>query len=151
MAKQKKAPDAYYIVRGDDLPEVFLKVMEVKRLLDQGRARSVNEAVKKVGISRSAYYKYRKSIRALKTIDQGAITAVLIVMEHLKRVAPLCFDTFFEAGAEILSFLQSPPVDGLVHVLVTYRTDGNTWPDDVLIYRLTQTRGVVHVQSLRQT
>lgn len=69
MAKQKKAPDAYYIVRGDDLPEVFLKVMEVKRLLDQGRARSVNEAVKKVGISRSAYYKYRKSIRALKTID----------------------------------------------------------------------------------
>jgi len=149
MAKQKKAHDAYYIVRGDDLPEVFLKVMEVKRLLDQGRARSVNEAVKR--ISRSAYYKYRKSIRALKTIDQGAITAVLIVMEHLKRVAPLCFDTFFEAGAEILSFLQSPPVDGLVHVLVTYRTDGNTWPDDVLIYRLTQTRGVVHVQSLRQT
>ncbi len=151
MAKQKKAPDRYYIVRGEDLPEVFIKVMEVKRLLDQGRVRSVNEAVKQVGISRSAYYKYRKSIRALKTIDQGALTAVLIVMEHLERVAPLCFDTFFEAGAEILSFFQGPPVDGLVHVLVTYRTDGNTWPDDVLIYRLRQTRGVVHAQSLRQT
>ncbi len=151
MAKQKKSKDTYYIVRGEDLPEVFLKVMEVKWLLDQGRVRSVNEAVKQVGISRSAYYKYRKSIRAVKTIDQGAITAVLIVMEHLERVASLCFDTFFEAGAEILSFLQSPPVDGLVQVLVTYRTDGNAWPDDVLVYRLTQTRGVVHVQSLRQT
>lgn len=151
MSKAKKTPEPYYIVRGDVLPEVFLKVMEVKQLLDQGRAPSVNEAVKQVGISRSAYYKYRKAIRALKTVDQGALTSVLIVMEHLGRVAPLCFDTFFAAGAEIVSFLQSPFVDGLVHVLVTYRTDANTWPDDVLTYRLTQTRGVIMVQSLRQT
>ncbi len=150
MPKQKGSKDTYYIVRGADLPEVFLKVMEVKRLLDQGRAPSVNEAVKRVGLSRSAYYKYRQSIRALKTLEEGAVTAVLIVMEHLERVAPLCFETFFEAGAEILSFLQSPPVDGLVHVMVTYRTDGNAWPDDVLVYRLSQTRGVVQVQSLRR-
>ena len=36
----------YLLVKADVLPEVFVKVMEAKRLLNSGKAVSVNEAVK---------------------------------------------------------------------------------------------------------
>ena len=49
----------YLLVKADVLPEVFVKVMEAKRLLNSGKAVSVNEAVKMVSLSRSAYYKRR--------------------------------------------------------------------------------------------
>ncbi len=150
MTKAAKSQDNYYIVREDVLPEVFLKVMEVKRLLDLKRVGSVNEAVRRVGISRSAYYKYRKSIRALKTLEEGAITTLLIVMENIAHAASLCISVFAEAGADILAFQQSPPVDGLVNMMVTFRSAGVFELEDALIYRLTQTRGVVRAEYLRQ-
>ena len=53
---------AYYVVRERALPEVLLKVVAVNRLLDTRRAVSVQEAVDKVGISRSSYYKYKEDI-----------------------------------------------------------------------------------------
>jgi chorismate mutase len=43
--------DEYYLVKSDILPEVFVKVMAVKRLLNSGKAVSVNEAVKQAGLS----------------------------------------------------------------------------------------------------
>ena len=45
----------FYIIDKNALPEVFIKVMEVKNLLESGREKTVQEAVNKVGISRSAF------------------------------------------------------------------------------------------------
>ena len=52
----------FYIVEAAALPEIFLKVAEAKRMLETGETDKVNEATKAVGISRSAFYKYRDSI-----------------------------------------------------------------------------------------
>ena len=52
----------YYLVDSSVLPEVFHKVIETKKLLSSGAVKNINEAVQKVGISRSAYYKYRDYI-----------------------------------------------------------------------------------------
>jgi len=49
----------YYLVDASVLPKVFIKVVEAKRILASGAIKNVNEAVRKVGISRSAYYKYK--------------------------------------------------------------------------------------------
>ncbi|NLF21276.1 MAG: hypothetical protein GX588_07665, partial [Clostridiaceae bacterium] len=54
----------YLLIKADVLPEVFNNVMEVKALLQTGQVASVNEAVKQVGMSRSAFYKYRDSVQA---------------------------------------------------------------------------------------
>ena len=58
MTKQK-----YYIVSADALPEVFLKVAEAKRMLQVGEAATVGEAARQVGISRSAFYKYKDAVQ----------------------------------------------------------------------------------------
>ncbi len=52
----------YFVLREKAVPEVLLKVVEAKRLLDSGRVLSVQEAVDQVGISRSSYYKYQNDI-----------------------------------------------------------------------------------------
>lgn len=52
----------YYVVTRKAVPEVLLKVVEAKRLLETEKARSVQEAVDAVGISRSSFYKYSEDI-----------------------------------------------------------------------------------------
>ena len=46
----------YYIIEASALPDVFLKVAEAKRRLDTGEVATVNEATRRTGISRSAFY-----------------------------------------------------------------------------------------------
>ena len=65
-----KAP-AYFIVEASALPEVFLKVAEAKRLLETGEAGAVNQAVRRVGISRSAFYKYKDAVRPFNDMLTG--------------------------------------------------------------------------------
>ena len=44
------------------LPEVFTKVVEAKRYMAQGKAKSYSDAAKMAGISRSAFYKYKDKV-----------------------------------------------------------------------------------------
>ena len=53
----------YYLVAAEVLPEVILKVAEANRMLRAGEARTAQDAAKTVGISRSAYYKYRDAVQ----------------------------------------------------------------------------------------
>ena len=61
----------FYIIDKNVLPEIFIKVMEVKNLLESGRERTVQDAVNTVGISRSAFYKYRDAIFPLYEHSRG--------------------------------------------------------------------------------
>jgi ACT domain-containing protein len=49
----------FYLVREEILPEAIKKTIKVKELLKRGEARTINEAVEKMELSRSAYYKYK--------------------------------------------------------------------------------------------
>jgi len=62
---------SYYIVKKRALPEVLLKVVEVNRLLETQKVLSVQEAVERVGISRSSYYKYKDDIFPFHDSTQG--------------------------------------------------------------------------------
>ena len=52
----------YYVVKERAVPEVLLKVVEAKRLLESERAATVQDAAEAVGISRSSFYKYKDDI-----------------------------------------------------------------------------------------
>ena len=58
----------YYVVKQKAVPEVLLKVVEAKRLLDSGKAATIQDAVEKVDISRSSFYKYKDDIFPLSLI-----------------------------------------------------------------------------------
>ena len=63
----------YYLVEASVLPEIFVKVMEAKELLETGEVQTVGQAVARVDISRSAFYKYKDSVRAFQDIDRKSV------------------------------------------------------------------------------
>ena len=52
----------YYLISKDAVPEILLKVYEAKKMLDRDGAINIKDAVQAVGISRSAFYKYKDAI-----------------------------------------------------------------------------------------
>ena len=50
----------YFVVKQKAIPEVLLKVVEAKRLLESEKVLTIQEAVDAVGISRSSFYKYKE-------------------------------------------------------------------------------------------
>ena len=52
----------YFVVKQKAVPEVLLKVVEAKRLLESEKVETVQEATERTGISRSSFYKYKDDI-----------------------------------------------------------------------------------------
>ena len=64
----------FYLVSSEALPEIFIKVAEAKRMLQSGEVRTAGDAARTVGISRSAFYKYRDAVRPFNDINQSIPT-----------------------------------------------------------------------------
>ena len=62
--------EGYFIVQASSMPEIFRKVAQAKRLLETGEETTVNGAAHAVGISRSAFYKYKDAVRPFQDIDR---------------------------------------------------------------------------------
>ncbi|HBW37274.1 MAG TPA: ACT domain-containing protein, partial [Desulfosporosinus sp.] len=52
----------FLMVSKSILPEAILKTAQVKELLVKGDVETINDAVERVGLSRSAYYKYKDGV-----------------------------------------------------------------------------------------
>ena len=77
MAEKTK----YFVLKQKAVPEVLLKVVEAKRLLDSGKAVSVQEAAENVGISRSSFYKYKDDIFPFHDNAKGKTITMVIQLD----------------------------------------------------------------------
>ena len=66
-----KEEGRYFVLKQKAVPEVLLKVVEAKRLLDSGKVMTVQEAADATGISRSSFYKYKEDIFPFHDSSQG--------------------------------------------------------------------------------
>ena len=71
----------YFVVRERAVPEVLLKVVQAKRLLDSGRAQTVQDAAEQTGISRSSFYKYKDDIFPFHEEARGKTITFIIQMD----------------------------------------------------------------------
>lgn len=123
----------FLLVESRMLPAVFTKVLDAKRLLDTGRARSVNEAVRAVGISRSAFYKYRESVHEFDSHADGRILTLQAMLRDEAGVLSRMTGTLYRTGANILTINQNIPVGGVAPVSVAIRVhDPNIKLDELL-------------------
>ena len=104
----EKAPK-YFIVDSSALPEIFRKVAEAKRMLETGETDKVNVATKAVGISRSAFYKYRDCISPFQNMMAGRIITFQMVLKDKAGVLSSILSIFANCGANILTINQSIP------------------------------------------
>ena len=112
----------YYIVEASALPEVFLKVAEVKRLISTGEADKVSDATRRVGISRSAFYKYKDAILPFQNMMAGRIITFQMTLQDTAGLLSKLLTVFANAGANILTINQTIPVGGMASVTISAET-----------------------------
>lgn len=111
-----KAPN-YYIVDAEALPEIFHKVVQARRMLDTGEAETVNQAVQLVGISRSAFYKYKDAVRPFQDMLHGRIVTFQMMLKDEPGILSHMLNLFASSGANILTINQGLPINGCAVVL----------------------------------
>lgn len=144
MPKEPK----YYIVEAAALPEVFLKVAQTKHLLENGSVRTVNDAARITGISRSAFYKYRDSIFPFQDLMSGRI----ITFQMMLRDEPGCLSSvlssFAQFGANILTINQTIPTNGCASVTISAETTALQCTVEELLNHIGEVKGVVRADIL---
>ena len=116
-----KTPN-YFIVEASALPEVFLKVAEAKRLLETGEVDTVNLAARRVGISRSAFYKYKDSVQPFNDMKSEHIITFYGMLKDNTGVLSRVLSVFASSGANILTINQSIPTNGCAAVTISAET-----------------------------
>jgi len=112
-------PENYLIVHKSVLPDYFEKVVDAKRLLEGGKVREVSEAVRRVGISRSTYYKYKDHVFAPSAVAGSRKAVLELMLDHQPGVLSAVLSRIFGAGASILTITQSLPVLGKASVTLS--------------------------------
>ena len=137
----------YYIVDSSLLPEVFLKVAQVNRNLQSGICRTIGEATQQVGLSRSAYYKYKDGMKPLIEATHSIITFNLMVTDEAGVLSEV-LSVFARAGANILTINQSIPVNGQAAVTVAARTGEMNRPVEQMMSEILAIAGVSRMEIL---
>ncbi len=140
--------DEYYIVSSNALPEVFAKVVQAKRLLGTGAAHSAAEAARLVGISRSAFYKYKDAVMPYREGGQDRVLTIQSMLEDKPGVLSSMITSFFDAGANILTVNQNIPSNGAAYVTVSVSTANMDISVPELFDRLRSLDGVISVSGV---
>ena len=128
------------------LPDIFLKVLTAKRLIESGDVKTVNEAVDKTNISRSAYYKYKDHVFDFNQM-QGVLTIMAVVVD-MKGILSEILRIISSVNCSVLTINQSVPTDGVASVHITIKTDLMMISVDKLITQLNKISGVRSVKIL---
>ena len=109
------------VAHADILPEVFPKVLEVKKLIVCKDEKSLASACKRVGISRSAYYKYKDSVFSYEELFTRRIVNMYLLLTDSPGVLSNALAFLHSLKANILTVNQSIPVDGAAAVNISLR------------------------------
>ena len=135
-----------YIVRKKAVPEILRKVVEVNKILASGRARTVNEAVDQVGISRSSYYKFKDDIEEFHDSLAGTTVTLFIEINDETGLLSEVLRVFAVCRANILTIHQSIPLNGVEGITVSIQISPATERVETIIARLGETDGVKQVR-----
>lgn len=109
----------YFIVKEKALPEVLLKVVEAKRLLDSEKIDTVQEATDMVGISRSSFYKYKDDIFPFHETAKGKTITFMLQVDDKPGLLSSVLNRLANNDANILTIHQSIPVNGIASLTLS--------------------------------
>ena len=138
----------YYVLREKAVPEVLLKVMEAKRLLDSGKAESVQLATETVGISRSSFYKYKDDIFPYYANRKGATATLVVQLDDEPGLLSLILKAVAEINGNILTIHQSLPVNGIASLVISIDLLGESEDADRMKEAIEAIDGVHYVKIL---
>ncbi len=137
-----------YVLREHAVPEVLIKVAEANRLLESGKAESVQEATEAVGISRSSYYKYKDDISLFHENSRGRTANMVMQLDDERGMLSSVLRTISDSNVNILTIQQSVPVHGIASLILSLDVTQDSVSPDELASRIEQLDGVHYVKVL---
>lgn len=138
----------YYMVREKAIPEVLLKVVAAKSLLESEKADTIQEAVEAVGISRSSFYKYKDDIFEFHDNARGTTITLTMQMDDEPGLLSDVLKIIAQFGGNILTIHQSIPINGVASLSISIQVLQTTGDVAHMIEELESRRGVHHVKIL---
>lgn len=138
----------YYIIDKEVLPEVLLKVLEANEMVLSKKCKNISQAIEKVSISRSAYYKYKDKIKPFNQIATDTIVTFSCTLLDEAGVLSKILAVFAESGANILTINQNIPSNGLAIVIISARTTDIKYSIETLISKALQIEGITKFDIL---
>ena len=127
------------------LPEVFIKVVRAKELLASGAAANISGAARQVGLSLSAFYKYKDCVFDAEN-SREVVTVLATLLDETGALQALLAG-ISDAGASIVTINQSTPENGAAQVAVSIRTNTMQMSVEEMLLRLGRQRTVVEVRQ----
>ena len=138
----------YFVVRQKAVPEVLLKVVEAKRLLDTKRVETVQEAADQVGISRSSFYKYKDDIIPFHENVHGRTITLSIQLDDEPGLLSGILGKIADYRANILTIHQAIPINGVASLTLSIDVLPTTGDFSVLVERLNAMKGIHDIKIL---
>ena len=138
----------YYVLKEKAVPDVLLRVVEAKRLLESGRAASVQEATERVDISRSSFYKYKEDIFPFHDNAKGRTITMVIQLDDEPGLLSAILKTIADIHANILTIHQSIPVNGIASLTLSVDILPDSLDVNRMMEQIEQQDGVHYLKIL---
>lgn len=142
------ADSQYYVVKQKAVPEVLLKVVEAKRLLEAEKVSTVQEATDRVGISRSSFYKYKDDIFPFHDNAKGKTITFMIQMDDEPGLLSDVLHIVAEYQANILTIHQSIPINGIASLTLSVEILPNTGNLSNMVESIEEQKGIQYLKIL---
>ena len=140
----------FYLVREEILPEAIKKTIAAKEILKRGELKTVNEAVAKVGLSRSAYYKYKDYVFPFYDASKDKIITLSLLLDHKSGVLSRVLNTIAGDSGSIMTINQGIPLQGIANTTISMETKELTVDLEALLDKLRLIDGVKRLEVLGQ-
>lgn len=151
MPETTKEKGKFYIVDEGILSEAILKTAKIKELLAKHKDLTVNDAVEQVGLSRSAFYKYRDGVFPFYEATKAKIITLQISMDNKAGMLSNCINTIARANCNILTINQGIPIQNIAIATIAFETAQMEQSLESIIEVLEQLNGVLHVEIVGQS
>jgi chorismate mutase len=138
----------FYLVREDVLPEAMKKTLDAKEMIERGRAESVWDAVQRVDLSRSAFYKYRDTVFPFHTVVNERIITLFFHLEDRSGTLSQLLGIVATSGCNVLTIHQTIPLQGRANVTLSLNVSEMTVEMDELLTKLRRLEFVDKVEVL---
>ena len=138
----------FYIVDAAIMPDVLDKVIEARGMLESGMVRQVREAVKRVGISRGTYYKYKDYVFPATQGREERKAVISLMLHHKKGILSETLNCLSEVNANILTINQNIPIHDWASVVISFDFSEMQISLDELIGTLRTIKGLTNVQLI---
>lgn len=137
----------YILISKKILPKVISDVLLAKKLLDEGDM-TIQEATRKVGISRTSFYKYCDTVFSFdNAMKEGMIRISLSINDKLGALSQVT-NKISKNNYNIITFNQEEPIDGVTDIILSIEPGKNPTSINKMIDEIKKDENVRSIRLL---